>query len=71
MAKKMVNKKRNNYRYLKDIIEKRYIFLISEYVKRITKNDIKRFALKEGITLTEFEVNIINEYIKNYYKTFK
>ena len=28
MAKKMVNKKRNNYRYLKDIIEKRYIFLI-------------------------------------------
>ena len=46
------------------------LFLISEYVKRITKNDIKRFALKEGITLTEFEVNIINEYIKNHYKTF-
>ena len=46
------------------------LFLISEYVKRITKNDIKRFALKEGITLTEFEVNIINEYIINYYKTF-
>lgn len=46
------------------------LFLISEYVKRITKEDIKKFALKEGITLTEYELNIINDYIKNYYKTF-
>lgn len=46
------------------------LFLISEYVKRLKTSDIKNFALKEGIVLTEYEVNIIYEYIKNYYKTF-
>lgn len=46
------------------------LFFISEYVKRLTKEDIKKFSFKQGIILTEYELNIIHEYIKNYYKTF-
>lgn len=45
-------------------------FLIKEYINRITYNDIKEFALKEGITLEKEEINIIYQYIKKYYKTF-
>ena len=45
-------------------------FLIKEYINRITYDDIKEFALKEGITLDKEEINIIYQYIKKYYKTF-
>ena len=46
------------------------IYLISEYVKRLTKDDIDKFALKQGITLTNEELNVIYNYVKNDYKTF-
>jgi len=46
------------------------LFLISEYVKRLKTEDITKFALSKGVTLTEYETNVIYEYIKNYYKTF-
>ena len=46
------------------------IFLISEYVKRITKDDINNFALKEGVSLTEEELDIIYNYVKKDYPSF-
>ena len=45
------------------------IFLISEYVKRLTKEDINNFALKQGVSLTEEELDIIYNYVKKDYKT--
>ena len=47
-----------------------YEFLIKEYINRMTLKDIKDFALKEGITITEEENKIIFDYIKNYWRTF-
>lgn len=44
-------------------------FLISEYVKRITKDDINKFALKQGVSLTKDELDIIYNYVKKDYKT--
>ncbi len=46
------------------------ILLISEYVKRLKKEDINNFALKQGVVLEDFELDIIYDYIKKYYKTF-
>lgn len=46
------------------------IYLINEYVKRLTKDDIVNFAKSQGIILEINEVNTIYEYIKKYYKTF-
>lgn len=45
------------------------IYLIEEYVNRLKKGDIERFAIKQGIVLDEMEVNLIYEYIKTNYKT--
>ena len=45
------------------------IYLIEEYVKRLKKSDIERFAIKQGIILDEGEIDIIYEYIKTNYKT--
>ena len=45
------------------------IYLISEYVNRMTKNDIVNFSLKQGIILDNNEIDIIYDYIKNNYKT--
>lgn len=45
-------------------------FLIREYVNRLTLEDINKFALTQGVTLTEEEQNIIYTYIKKYYYTF-
>lgn len=45
------------------------IYLISEYVKRLTKEDIIKFAYKQGITLKDKELNIIYNCIKENYKT--
>ena len=45
------------------------IFLVTEYVKRLRKEDINTFALKQGIILTEDEIDIIFDYIKKDYKT--
>lgn len=41
--------------------------LILNYVKKITKEDIKSFSLKENIYLTNDEVDIIYYHIKNDY----
>lgn len=45
------------------------IFLIQEYVNRLTKNDIERFSLKQGIILDKEELDIVYNYIKLNYKT--
>ena len=45
------------------------IYLITEYVKRIKKEDVYNYALKEGVTLENYELDIIYDYIKKDYKT--
>jgi sulfur relay (sulfurtransferase) DsrC/TusE family protein len=45
-------------------------FLIQEYVGRMNVSDIDNFAKKQGITLSEEELKIIYEYIKNHWRTF-
>lgn len=45
------------------------IYLITEYVKRMTKEDINRFSLKQGIILDNEELDIVYNYIKDNYKT--
>lgn len=45
-------------------------FLIKEYIKKITEQDINNFAQKEGITLTNYELQTIYVYIKNYVDVF-
>lgn len=45
------------------------INLIEDYVRKLTKDDIVRFSLKQGITLNNEEVNYIYNYIKKEYKT--
>ena len=44
-------------------------YLIEEYVNRMKKEDVNKFALKQGIILNEEELNTIFTYIKNNYKT--
>ena len=46
------------------------IYLISEYINRLKKEDINKFALKQGIILDEKELDIIYDYVKKDYKTF-
>ena len=38
-------------------------YLIEEYVNRMRKEDVNKFALKQGIILSEEELNIIFTYI--------
>ena len=45
------------------------IYLVGEYVMRLTKEDITKFAYKQGITLKDKELNIIFNTIKENYKT--
>lgn len=47
-----------------------YDFLIKKYIERLTKDDITKYALKEGITLTAKETDIIYDYIKKDWRTF-
>lgn len=44
-------------------------YLIEEYVNRMRKEDVNKFALKQGIILNEEELDTIFSYIKNNYKT--
>lgn len=44
------------------------IYLVSEYVKRLTKEDIIKFAFKKSIVLKEKEIDIIFDTIKKHYK---
>ena len=46
------------------------IYLISEYVNRMKKEDINKFALKQGIILDDSELDTIYNYVKKDYKTF-
>lgn len=46
------------------------IYLISEYINRLKKDDVNRFALKQGIVLDNDEIDLVYDYIKNNYKTF-
>ena len=41
--------------------------LIVEYIKKLSKEDILRYGLKEDIVLTKNELDIIYNYIKNRY----
>ena len=43
--------------------------LISEYVNRMTLEDVNNFALKNGINLKDTEVKIIYDHIKNNWRT--
>ena len=45
------------------------IYLLEQYVKRLKKEDIYNFALKEGVTLEEYELDIIFNHVKKDYKT--
>lgn len=45
------------------------IYLISEYVKRLTKEDIVKFAYKKGIVLKDKELEVIFNTIKKDFKT--
>ena len=45
-------------------------YLIIEYIKRLRKEDIQKFALKQDIKLEEDELNIIYNHIKNDYQRF-
>ena len=45
-------------------------YIISKYINNITLNNINDFAKKEGILLKNDELNTINFYIKNHWKTF-
>ena len=45
-------------------------FLLKEYIKKITEEDIYDFALKEGIDLLDHETKIIYVYLKNYWEVF-
>ena len=41
--------------------------LIVEYIKKLSKEDILRYGLKEDIVLTKNELDLIYNYIKNRY----
>lgn len=45
------------------------IYLLEQYVNRLTKEDVNKFAIKEGVTLEEYELDIIYNNIKQNYKT--
>ena len=43
--------------------------LISEYVSKMTSDDVNNFALKNGIILKDTEVKLIYDHIKNNWRT--
>ncbi|MBE6149412.1 MAG: DUF2624 family protein [Firmicutes bacterium] len=43
--------------------------LINEYINRLTINDINAFAIKNGVSLNEEELNIIYNHVKNNWRT--
>lgn len=45
------------------------IYLLEQYVKRLKKEDIYIFALKEGVTLEDYELDVIFNHVKKDYKT--
>lgn len=45
-------------------------YLIKEYIKKISIEDIKNFANKKNINITEKEAIILYTYAKNHYQDF-
>ena len=45
------------------------LYLLTEYIKKLKKEDIYNYALKEGVPLENYELDIIYNYIKKDYKT--
>ncbi len=45
-------------------------YLLQIYIEKISKNDINSFAVKQGVTLDEDELNVIYEYLKKHWRTF-
>ena len=43
--------------------------LIGEYVSRMTINDVRSFAIKNGVTLSEEELTIVYNQAKNEWRT--
>jgi len=43
--------------------------LISEYVNRMTLDDVNKFALQNGINLKDDELKLVYTYIKNDWRT--
>jgi len=43
--------------------------LINEYVSRMNIEDVRKFAIKNGITLSEEELNIVYNHAKNNWRT--
>ena len=46
------------------------IYLIEQYVNKITKKDINKFFLNRGINLTKRELDCLYDHLKKDYKTF-
>lgn len=42
--------------------------IIESYIKRLTKEDINRFALSKNISLDESELNFTYDFVKKNYK---
>lgn len=47
-----------------------YYNLIKNYVERLTIEDIRKYSISQGITLTEDEEKVLLEYAKKYWQTF-
>jgi hypothetical protein len=45
-------------------------YLLQIYIERLSKNDINDFAITQGITLNNEELDIIYDYLKKYWRTF-
>lgn len=46
------------------------IYLIEQYIKKITKSDINKFALSQQIKLNNQELDCLYNHLKKDYKTF-
>lgn len=46
------------------------IYLLEGYIRRLSKSDVYGYALKQGIELTNKEVDFLYSVIKSDYKTF-
>ena len=45
-------------------------YLIKDYIKKLTIDDIKNFAKKKNITITQEDARILYTYAKNHYEDF-
>ena len=47
-----------------------YEYLVGEYIKKLTINDILNYAKKNNYTISECDAIILLSYAKKYYKEF-